>query len=100
MRIAEFLASHPKVDGVYYPGLKNHRQHQKARKWFRYAGAILSFDLIESENCLAFLDRLQIIVSASNLADNRSLAIPVAKTIFYEMGMERRKAMGISETDD
>ncbi len=37
-------------------------------------------------------------VSSSNLGDNRTLAIPVAQTIFWEMGPERRKDMGIAES--
>jgi O-acetylhomoserine (thiol)-lyase len=37
-------------------------------------------------------------VLSSNLGDNRTLAIPVAHTIFYEMGPERRAAMGIAES--
>ena len=45
-----------------------------------------------------FLNRLQVVVLSSNLGDNRTLAIPVAQTIFYEMGPERRAAMGIAES--
>ena len=35
---------------------------------------------------------------SSNLGDNRTLAIPVAHTIFYEMGAERRASMGIADS--
>ena len=35
---------------------------------------------------------------SSNLGDNRTLAIPVAHTIFYEMGAERRAGMGIADS--
>jgi O-acetylhomoserine (thiol)-lyase len=37
-------------------------------------------------------------VPASNLGDTRTLVIPVAHTIFYEMGAERRASMGIAES--
>jgi len=37
-------------------------------------------------------------VSSSNLADNRTLAIPVAHTIYFEMGAERRASMGIADS--
>jgi len=37
-------------------------------------------------------------VLSSNLGDNRTLAIPVAHTIFFEMGAERRSAMGIADS--
>ncbi|MEE8043258.1 MAG: PLP-dependent transferase, partial [Pseudomonadales bacterium] len=35
---------------------------------------------------------------SSNLGDNRTLAIPVAHTIYYEMGPERRASMGIADS--
>ena len=38
------------------------------------------------------------IVSSSNLGDTRTLAIPVAHTIYFEMGTERRSSMGISDS--
>ncbi|MET0917698.1 MAG: PLP-dependent transferase, partial [Burkholderiales bacterium] len=44
-----------------------------------------------------FLNRLGIVISSSNLGDNRTLAIPVAHTIFWEMGAERRAAKGIAD---
>jgi O-acetylhomoserine (thiol)-lyase len=37
-------------------------------------------------------------IAASNLGDTRTLVIPVAHTIFFEMGKERRKSMGISDS--
>ena len=37
-------------------------------------------------------------MKSSNLGDNRTLAIPVAQTIYHEMGPERRASMGISDS--
>ena len=45
-----------------------------------------------------FLNRLQTVIKSSNLGDNRTLAIPVAHTIYYEMGAERRASMGIDDS--
>ncbi len=59
---------------------------------------IFSFELKEEVDCFDFLNRLEIVVSSSKLGDNRTLAIPVAQTIFWEMGPERRKDMGIAES--
>jgi O-acetylhomoserine (thiol)-lyase len=39
-----------------------------------------------------------VIIKSSNLGDNRTLAIPVAHTIYYEMGPERRASMGIDDS--
>ena len=44
-KIAHFLAAHPKVDKVYYPGFESHPGHEIAKKQMRMFGAMLSFDL-------------------------------------------------------
>ena len=49
-------------------------------------------------DCFDFLNRLRNVVLSSNLGDNRTLAIPVAHTIFHEMGPERRASMGIADS--
>ena len=46
---------------------------------------------------LAFVDRLNVFIKATGLADSRSLIIPVAHTIFWEMGAEKRANMQISD---
>ena len=96
--VAELLAAHPKVRAVYYPGLASHPQHALSKSLFGAYGGILSFELADGIDCFDFLNRLEIVVSSSNLGDNRTLAIPVAHTIFWEMGPERRKEMGIAES--
>ena len=95
--LAGFLAAHPKVRTVYYPGLPSHPQHALARSLFGGFGGLFAFELADGIDCFDFLNRLEIVVSSSNLGDNRTLAIPVAHTIFWEMGAERRAAMGIAE---
>ncbi len=96
--LAEFLAAHPKVGAVHYPGLPSHPQHALARELFRGASGLFAFELADGVDCFDVLNRLQVVVSSSNLGDNRTLAIPVAHTIFWEMGAERRAAMGIAES--
>lgn len=96
--LAEFLQQHPKVAKVYYPGLPSHPQHQVAKRLFKNYGAILSFDLVDGEDCNALLNKLNVVISATHLGDNRTLALPVAPTIYHEMGIENRQKMGISET--
>jgi len=96
--LAEFLAVHPRVAAVHYPGLPDHPQHGLARELFRAAGALFSFELAPGIDCFDFLNRLAVVISSSNLGDNRTLAIPVAHTIYWEMGAERRAAMGIADS--
>lgn len=98
MRLCEFLESHARVGKVYYPGLESHPQHALARELFRAPGALFSFELVDAVDPFGFLDRLDIVVKSSNLGDNRTLAIPVAHTIYHEMGPERRASMGIKDS--
>ena len=93
-----FLEGHELVKAVYYPGLESHAQHQRAADLFRYPGGLFSFELAEGVDLWEFMNRFQVIVKSSNLGDNRTLAIPVAHTIYFEMGPERRASMGIDES--
>ena len=58
----------------------------------------MSIELEEEIDCFDFLNRLQFVVSSSNLGDTRTLAIPVAHTIFFEMGAASRASMGIPDS--
>jgi O-acetylhomoserine (thiol)-lyase len=96
--LAEFLASHRSVRAVYYPGLRTHPQHALACELFSGFGALLAFELDPAIDCFDFLNRLSNVVLSSNLGDNRTLAIPVAHTIYWEMGPERRASMGVADS--
>lgn len=96
--LADFLADHPGVRAVHFPGLPSHPQHERTQALFRGPGALLSFELALDRDVLAFLNRLRVVVLSSNLGDNRTLAIPVAQTIFWEMGAARRAEMGIADS--
>ena len=98
LALARYLESHPLVRAVHYPGLPSHAQHGRATALFRAGGALMSFELADGVDPFAVLNRLRVVVLSSNLGDNRTLAIPVAQTIFWEMGRERREAMGIAES--
>jgi len=98
LALAQWLEQQPQVRAVHYPGLESHAQHALATDLFRAYGGLLSFELADDIDAFDFLNRLQVVVLSSNLGDNRTLAIPVAQTIFYEMGPERRAAMGIAES--
>lgn len=98
LALAELLEKDERVAAVYYPGLKSHPQHAISSELFRAHGSLLSFELKDGLDCFDFLNRLKLAIPASNLGDNRTLIIPVAHTIFYEMGAERRASMGIAES--
>jgi O-acetylhomoserine (thiol)-lyase len=96
--VARLCDAHPAVNKVNYPGLEQHPQHTRARDLFCNFGSIMSIDLVPGVDCFDVLNAMQTVVSSSNLGDTRTLAIPVAHTIFYEMGAERRASMGISDS--
>ncbi|HEY0819376.1 MAG TPA: PLP-dependent transferase, partial [Rhizobacter sp.] len=98
LKLTTWLEQHPKVAAVHYPGLKSHAQHENATRWFKAYGALMSFELKDGHDTFAMLDALELVIKSSHLGDNRTLAIPVAQTIFWEMGLEKRQKMGISES--
>ncbi|BDT67869.1 O-acetyl-L-homoserine sulfhydrylase 2 [Comamonadaceae bacterium OS-1] len=97
MALAQFLEAHPAVVKVHYPMLESHPQHARAQAHFSAGSWLLSFELADADACLAFINRLQIPVKATGLADTRTLIIPVAPTIFWEAGAEVRAQMGIAD---
>jgi O-acetylhomoserine (thiol)-lyase len=98
LALAGMLESDPRVAAVHYPGLPSHPQHALATSLFRSYGSLFSFELKDGIDCFDYLNRLQLAIPASNLGDTRTLVIPVAHTIFFEMGPERRASMGIAES--
>ena len=98
MALATMLSEDERVAAVYYPGLSSHPQHAIATSLFRAYGGLLSFELKESIDCFDYLNRLRLAIPASNLGDTRTLVIPVAHTIYHEMGPARRAKMGIAES--
>ena len=96
--LAEFCDKHPNIKQTYYPGLHNHPQHDRAKQLFASFGAIFSVDLVETLDCFDVLNKMECVVSSSNLGDTRTLGIPVAHTIYFEMGKTRRNSMGISDS--
>ena len=98
LALATMLEADERVAAVYYPGLASHPQHALTSDLFRASGSLFSFELKDGIDCFDYLNRLRVAIPASNLGDTRTLVIPVAHTIFFEMGAERRASMGIAES--
>lgn len=96
--LAQFFAAHPKVAAVHYPGLASHPQHARAKQYFggQY-GSLLAVELHPDIDVFAFLNALKVLILSTHLGDTRSLVLPVAHTIYYEMGAEQRALMGIAD---
>jgi len=99
MSLARFLSNHSGVSKVHYPGLSSHPQHERATALFggRY-GALMGIELADGIDCFAFLNRLEVVALATHLGDTRTLALPAAHTIYYEMGPALRAQMGIADS--
>ena len=99
LALARFLEGHPGVAKVHYPGLASHPQHARAAALFgsRFGG-LLGVGAGRRRGLLRLLNRLRIVLMATHLGDTRSLALPAAHTIYYEMGAERRQQMGIADS--
>ncbi len=99
LEIARRLESVPEVLAVGYPGLESHPHHEIFRKLYgENAGAMVTFDLADAGECFKFIDSLKLIHRATNLFDNRTLAIHPASTIFGPLAEAERKAMDVKDT--
>ena len=99
MSLAQHLATHESVKQVAYPGLLTHPQHERAATLFgNKFGTLISFELADGLDCFDFLNRLRVIILATHVGDTRSLVLPAAHTIYYEMGPELRAKMGIADS--
>jgi O-acetylhomoserine (thiol)-lyase len=97
MRLASYLHNHDKVLAVYYPGLADHPQHYLAREHFNGYGGILSLDLADDIDPIQFLNALNLVICATHLGDTRTLALPVASTIYFESSAKERQEMGVND---
>ncbi len=72
-RVAEMLASHPKVKQVYYPGLPSHPQHEVAARQMRDFGGMVSFETFDAEAALEVCRRTRLFFLAESLGGVESL---------------------------
>ncbi len=98
LELARALETTPGIESVNYPGLPSNRFHALSCRQFGPTppGAMLTFDLASQRACYAFLDRLKLIRRATNLFDNKSLAIHPWSTIFGTFPEEVRRRMDLS----
>jgi methionine-gamma-lyase len=97
-KIAEFLAHHPQVERVNYPGLPNHPGHDVAKKQMKAFGAMLSFEVKGGyEGGKKVMDGVEIFARAASLGDTRSLIVHAASTSHRAVPREQRLAIGITD---
>ncbi len=97
-KIAEFLARHPQVERVNYPGLPDHPGHDVAKKQMKAFGAMLSFELKGGyEGGKKVMDGVKIFARAASLGDTRSLIVHAASTSHRAVPREQRLGIGIAD---
>jgi cystathionine beta-lyase/cystathionine gamma-synthase len=97
LALAEFLASHPKVKQVLYPGLKSHPQHQLAAKQMRGFSGMLTFDVGSLDGAAHVLNRVRLMALAESLGGVETLISHPATMTHASVPPERRAAIGITD---
>jgi cystathionine gamma-lyase len=97
--VAEFLAAHPKVEKVYWPGLATHPNHLVAKKQMRDFGGMLSFVVKGNryEDAVKIVERLHFFTLAESLGGVESLAGHPASMTHASIPKEEREKTGISD---
>jgi len=97
LALAQFLASHPKVRKVYYPGLPDHPQHDLAKRQMRGFGGMLAFDLGSLEAARRVLNGVRLHALAESLGGVETLISHPATMTHASVPPDRRAALGITD---
>lgn len=99
LELARKLKALQRVKSVNYVGLQDNKYYDLAQRQFgNTAGAMVCIDLASEKDCFNFLNRLRLVHRATNLFDNRTLAIHPYSTIFGPFSAEEKKAMDVPDT--
>ncbi|MDO5523759.1 MAG: PLP-dependent transferase [Bacteroidia bacterium] len=97
LQLAKRLQTLPGIESVNYTGLPDNPFFElSCRQFGKTPGAMLTFNLESKEACFQFLDKLKSIRRATNLFDNKSLAIHPASTIYGNFSQSQRDEMNVS----
>ena len=96
--LAGYLAAHPKVTRVHYPGLATHPQHELAKRQMRGFGGLISFELGTLERARTLLNNVRLMALAESLGGVETLISHPASMTHASVPPERRQQIGL--TDD
>ena len=98
LEVARFLEAHPKVEKVWYPGLKSHADHRVAKKQMRGSGSVVSVRVKGNNKATCrFIDALELFLITPSLGGSESLVTQMAVMSFFDYTPEFRKALGITD---
>jgi cystathionine beta-lyase/cystathionine gamma-synthase len=98
--IAHYLARHPKVEKVYWPGFEHHPNHDIAQRQMRMFGAMVSFDLKDNtlENATKVLSNTKLFTLAESLGGVESLIGHPASMTHASIPREERLKVGLTDS--
>ena len=99
-QVADFLAGHPEVAKVIYPGLQEGENKRRADAVLQdgYYGALVGIELHGGKEAgRRFIDNLNLLYHVANIGDARSLAIHPASTTHSQLSPKELAATGVSE---
>jgi O-succinylhomoserine sulfhydrylase len=97
-RIADVLASHPKISRLVYPGRADHPQAALVKKQMRGGSTLVGFEVKGGkQGAFRVLNELKLAKISNNLGDAKSLVTHPATTTHQRLKLEDRAALGISE---
>ncbi len=100
-RVAEWLAGHPRVSRVNYPGLASHPQHGLAARLLERGefGAMISFDIRDADRpaVFRFMEALRLVLPATTLGDVYSLVLYPAHSSHRALDPALRRRLGIGD---
>jgi cystathionine beta-lyase/cystathionine gamma-synthase len=97
MDVAAFLAAHPKVGHVNYPGLVSHPQHRLALQQMRGFGGMISFDLESLSRASTFLKHVKLCALAESLGGVETLISHPASMTHASVPPEQRSKIGVTD---
>ena len=95
--VADFLASHKKVKKVFYPGLKDHPQHELAKRQMTGFGSMITFETGSLENAARLLKRVRVCSLAESLGGVETLISHPATMTHASVPAEERARLGITD---
>jgi cystathionine beta-lyase/cystathionine gamma-synthase len=95
--VSAFLAEHPKVQKIFYPGLKSHPQHELAVRQQKGFGSMMTLELGSREAVGRFLGAVKLFLNAESLGGVESLASHSATSTHAALSEERRLEIGITQ---
>jgi methionine-gamma-lyase len=98
MKVADYLNDHPKVEKVYYPGLKNHPQYDLGQKQMKGPGGVLSFEVKGGYDAgVKVMNQVRLAMLAVSLGDVDTLIQHPASMTHAVIPKDRRESMGITD---